>query len=213
MSESPPQTTLLLDRWHAGEREALDQLLEQHLPWIRQRVHARLGPMLRGRAETGDFVQESLLEFLRWGPRFRIANGASFRALLARICEHVLCDGAHWWTAQRRDIARERSADSVLSLDPPLATDPTPSELAEHRDQQAWVHLGLELLSPDQRRVVVLRHFEHLPFADVGAKLDLAEATARKRYERAMMVLTSIVTRLRRGEIEQLCEDTGGARP
>ena len=213
MSDSTPNTTLLLDRWHAGDRVALDRLLDEYLPWIRKRVHARLGPMLRGRAETGDFVQESLVEFLRWGPRFRIANGKAFRALLARISERVLCDGANWWTAQRRDISRERAFDSVLLLDPPRANDPTPSQQTMQRDQQAWVHLGLEMLSSDERRVIVLRHFEELPFAVVGEQLGTSEVTARKRYERAMITLTGAVTRLRRGEVEQLCGDEATDSP
>src|SRR5690606_38207743 len=88
--ERHAETTLLLDRWHAGDREALDRLVSTHLEWIRARLHERQGALLRERAETGDYVQQTLLEFLRYGPPFRLTDGDRFRGLLLTIAENVL---------------------------------------------------------------------------------------------------------------------------
>ena len=38
-------TTILLRRWHEGDRKALDELLEDHLEWITTHVRGRLGPV------------------------------------------------------------------------------------------------------------------------------------------------------------------------
>ena len=72
-------TGKLLERWHAGDGGALDELLVRDLPWIRRCVHRRLGQGLRQRAETEDFVQEAVLEVLRYGPRFVVGTRAGGR--------------------------------------------------------------------------------------------------------------------------------------
>src|SRR5262245_11241046 len=151
--ESP--TTVLLRRWHAGDEDAVRELLERHLPWIRAHVQRRLGPALRRAGETGDYVQEALLEFLRYGPRFVVSEDHRLRGLLARIVENVLRDEHDRYAARRRARARERPlpSDSVLDLD--AACDPVtrPSEVAERREWEAWVRLALELLDPEDREV------------------------------------------------------------
>ena len=52
MPSSDATVGTLLRRWHAGDRDALERLIADHLPWLRNYVHARLGPALRARGET-----------------------------------------------------------------------------------------------------------------------------------------------------------------
>ena len=66
-SDATTDTPDLLRRWHEGDEAALSRLLERELPWIRQLVHRRLGPLLRRSGETQDFVQEAMVEVLRYG--------------------------------------------------------------------------------------------------------------------------------------------------
>lgn len=112
-------TVDLLRRWHRGDRDALDTLLGRELPWIERRVRARLGARLRAKEETGDIVQETVLEFLEYGPPFLVAGRGQLRALLARIAENVLRARHDWFTAKRRALSRERPLPpgSVASLD------------------------------------------------------------------------------------------------
>jgi len=74
MAPETTETPDLLRRWHAGDEEALGRLLERELPWVRRLVHRRLGPLLRRSGETQDFVQEAMVEVLRYGPRFTASN-------------------------------------------------------------------------------------------------------------------------------------------
>ena len=62
MTTAERRTTVLLQRWHAGDRHALEALVETHMEWISLHVKRRLGPALRARAETGDYVQDAVLE-------------------------------------------------------------------------------------------------------------------------------------------------------
>ena len=158
---------------------------------------------MRKRAETDDFVQDAMVQFLRYGPRIQIADDGHFRALLVRIVEHALCDRHDWFAAQRRAVAQEHPlpSDTVLTLDPPHNSVKSPSAAAQHHEREAWIRLGMELLEPGDREVLVLRKWEDLSFAAIGEHLGISEDAARMRTNRAVSRLGEVVGTLRRGEL------------
>ncbi len=191
-------TLHLLRRWNAGEQSALSELLERHLDWITSFVHGRLGGMLRSRDETCDFVQTSMLDFLRYGPKVEISDESAFRGLLARIAENNIRDRNRHLGRAKRDAGRLRFAasDSVLDLD--ARRDVTrPSEHAERDENASLVRVALELLDPQDREVLQLRAFDDLSFAEVGKRMEIAENAARMRYSRALPRLAEKVKQLR----------------
>ena len=213
MADEGSRTLALLRRWHRGDREALNALLEDNLPFIRNYLRRRLGPALRRKGESMDFVQDAMVEFLRWGPRFELSGAAPFRALMVRIIENVLRDKHDWFTARRRDLARERPLPegSVLGLQPSLGSVTRPSEAAQRREEEGWIRLGLELLEPRDREVIHLRIFEQAPFKEIGAHFGLDAVAARARFLRALPRLARIVEDLRAGRLEEALG--GGEEP
>ncbi len=200
---SSQQTIELLRRVHGGEREALEELLERNLAWVHQHVRRRLGPRLRARAETVDFVQQSILDFLEYGPRFELSSESQLRALLARIVENNLRDQDRHLRRQRRDVDREvaRASDTILVLDPPAKAVDTPSRILDREERQAWIRLALEFLDPEDREVLVEHEWEGKTFAEIAKALDLTESAARMRYHRALPKLASKVGQLRKGDL------------
>lgn len=209
MGNHVPNTTELLRRWNRGDEAALQELIAHHLPWIRAHVSERLGDLLRAKEETGDIVQGALLEFLRYGPRFELANEAHLRALLARIAENVLRDRYDFHSRRRRQAARETPlpADGVLMLDPSARDATQPSEALERKQWQAWVRLALELLDPADREVIVLRQWDNLEFAEIAERLGLAVDTTRMRFHRALPKLADKIKQLQRGDLGALADD------
>ena len=92
--------------------------------------------------------------------------------------------------------------DSVLHLDAAGRTVTRPSQHAERAENEQWIRLALELLSPDDRRVIVLRQWEELSFGDIGVQLGIGESGARMRYFRALPKLASAVEELAGGSVE-----------
>ncbi|MFH0945256.1 MAG: RNA polymerase sigma factor [Planctomycetota bacterium] len=200
------ETSRLLRGWHNGDVESLNQLVRQHLPWLRQYVRTNLGPALRTKAESGDLVQEALLEFLQCSPPFHLESAAHLRALLARIVRNKLCDQHDWFTAHRRNAALERpiSSESVLELERGHPGQATPSGQAMKNEQEAWIRLALELMSPEDRDVIVLREFEELSFSEIAGRLSIGESAARKRYVRALPRLARLVEDLPQGNLAHI---------
>jgi RNA polymerase sigma-70 factor (ECF subfamily) len=200
MTEEPLETADLLQRWHGGDKHALEALLRRDLPWIEGFVRKRLGPLLRGKAETVDYVQDAVVEVLRYGPRFVCSDRERFRALLARIVENTLRDKHDWHRARRRAAEREAELprESALDLD---GSGDTPSRICAEREREQWIRLALELLDPDERQVILLREWEQLSFEQIGERLGCSEEAARKRFTRALPQLVERVRELQSGRI------------
>ena len=203
------QTSRFLKQWNAGDPKGLDAVIKCHLPWIHAQVRRRLGPMLRGKAETCDFVQDALVEFLRYGPRFTISDGALFRALLLKIMENTLRHKHKWFTARRRDIARENPlpSDTILYLDPPHGSVKTPSQSAVGREEEAWIRLGVELLDSEYREVLILRKWENLSFDEIGTRLGISANAAKMKHRRAVSRLAEYVWDLQCGNLNRVVEE------
>lgn len=204
------ETSICLQQWHSGDGEALNTLIERHLPWIRAQVRRRMTSLLQKKGETLDYVQDAMLQFLRFGPRFTIANENYFRALLLRIVENSLLNKYDWFTARRRDLARERPlpSDTVLSLDPPRETVKTPSKSAQRHEQEAWIRLGMELICPEYREVLVLREWDKLSFKEIGERLGITPNAARLKHYRAVRQLGKKIVALRDGELSRILEES-----
>jgi RNA polymerase sigma-70 factor (ECF subfamily) len=197
-------TIELLRRWHGGDRGALDALLQRDLPWLRERVRQRLGDLLREKGDPDDYVQEIVVEVLQYAPRFLLEDRRQFRALLARIVENTLRDRDEWFRRKRRDLHKERPipTDTVLWLDRPRDSVTRPSQHAIQDEQRAYTRLAMELLDGDDRKVLLLREWDGLSFAEIGAQLGTSENAARMRFQRAMQRLAREVERLVQGRVE-----------
>lgn len=209
MEDDPVETKALLLRWFNGDREALNTLVERDLPWIRNRVRKRLGSFLRRKGETDDFVQEAMIDVLRYGPRFVVSDMGQFRALVARIVENVLRDQRDYFEAEKRKAGRERClpADSVINLDARHRIIERPSQVAHRRERQELVRVALELLDEEDRDIIRLRQFGGKSFAEVSEVLGVSEDAARMRFNRALPRLAVRVKELRRGGLDTLLED------
>ncbi len=209
MSAPKTLTQELLERIHAGQEDAVHSLVAREFTWVQARVRKRLGARLRRKAETDDFVQEAMLHALRYGPKIVVSDRGQLRALLSRIVENVLRDQSDHFRAQRRALDRERALrnDSILHLDAPVEQVGRPSQVAMANERQAWVQLGLELLDPEDREVILLRDYDDLGFDEVGEKLGVKGDAARMRYNRALPKLAKKVESLRGGKLAGELED------
>lgn len=198
------ETTQLLMRWQAGDEAALGNLLEMHLPFVRQRVRERLGPRLRAKVTSDDVVQDAVVEFLRYGPRYVIESERQLHALLARIVATTVGDHGNWFLAVRRRM----SAETPLASSHDLVGDEREDPAAHaHRSEMAdRLRLAIELLGERDRRLIVWRSWEKRPFAVIGSDLGLSEEAARTAWRRAVDKLRQTMARLRRGELDALLE-------
>jgi RNA polymerase sigma-70 factor (ECF subfamily) len=170
-----------LGRARQGDAEALGRLLESYRPYLRLLVQGACGGRLRARLDDSDLVQSALLEASRDIARFRGTTPAELTAWLRQIAlrtvshalrEHLGTDG--------RDAGRERPLGEAI--DPA----PTPAEEATRADLAARLAAALARLPADMQAVLLGRHQEGLPYAELAGRLGRSEGAVRVLYTRAL---------------------------
>ena len=163
----------LILEFQRGSREAFVELFERY----REMIYAFFRRRLTDSARSEDLAQETFVAVLdgvrRYEPR------APFRSYLYGIAFNLLA-------AERRKQGREHpSADEAQEL---TATDATGDP-----DACLWVRGALAKLDADAREVLLLREYEQLSYAEIGALLRVPVNTVRSRLFRARMALKDLL--------------------
>ena len=203
VDQPPDRTQELLALWHQGDEAALAELVRTHIDWLKQLVDRRLGAFLRQRGDASDYMQDAIVDFLRYGPRFQVRDADHFRGLLARIVENTLRDRNDWFRAKRRRLGTNQGlpTESVLALDPNLQRSTTPSRDASRLEMREWVRLALELLDAEERRIILAREYEDRSFVQIGEELGMTANAVRMRWVRAVARLAEVMQDLKAGRL------------
>jgi RNA polymerase sigma-70 factor (ECF subfamily) len=81
-------------------------------------------------------------------------------------------------------------------IDDRSATEPGPDTLVQNREIADEVRGALLKLAPRYREVVVLRHYEHLKFYEIGDVLGIPEGTVKSRMSEALNQLNRLLKHL-----------------
>lgn len=189
------ETAVLLRQAREGVPDALDAVFRRCAARLLSFIRLRLGPSLRGRLESADILQATLLKSFERFRQFERSDSPSLMAWLARIADNEIRDQADRQGRQCRDLRVEASLDEGDGAGGALAA-PIRSALSQViLDERArQIEQAIEALADDHRHVILLRDFEELPFREIGARLGRTEDAARMLYARAMAALTMRVT-------------------
>jgi RNA polymerase sigma-70 factor (ECF subfamily) len=180
-------STDLLQRAREGSAEALNLLYERSAARLLGYIRVRLGRELRARVESRDILQATLLKSVKQLEAFRGQDPRAFQAWLARIAEHEIRDRADHQRRLRRDAAREVPLDDEAPV-PAITRSALSRILLDERAHR--LEDALDTLTPEHRQVVLMRKFEEVSFAEIGARLGRSEDAARMLFARAMTALT-----------------------
>ncbi len=174
-AEADAEDAARIARVARGDLEAFQELFRRYYP----RVYGFLRRRLRDPALVEDAVVEVFYELWRSAGRFRGESRAST----------FLCGIAHFkaMSAVRAQGRSKRSAVIPMEMDQ-LSQFADPDDLAariEGRADIRRVREALEALSESQRQVVELAFIEGLPYAEIAARLGVAEGTIKTRVARA----------------------------
>lgn len=188
----------LLSRCRAGEPGAREQLFGRYQAYLHLLARAQVGRQLRGKCDSSDVVQMTLLEAHRDLAGFQGHSENELMAWLRRILAHNLYNEARRFAAQQRDAAREVSIDqmhagvehSSVALARGLAADtPTPSQDATRREDAVRLADALARLPEDYQTVLLLRVFEELPAEEVAERMGRTAGAVRMLQMRALVAL------------------------
>jgi RNA polymerase sigma-70 factor (ECF subfamily) len=191
----------LVRRAGQGDLAARQQLLLQHQQRLRQMIAVRMGRRLAARIDPSDVIQETLAEAVQQLSDYLRNPPLPFYPWLRQLASKRLAD------LYRRHIqARKRSVcyedhgapplpdESALDLAGRLvARGNSPSARLRREELRSLVQTALAQLPEADREVLVLRHLEQLPTADIAAILGVTEGTVYTRHLRALERLRRVL--------------------
>lgn len=186
----------LIREVRAGRTEAFEYFVRQYQRKI-TRIAYRL---LRDAGEADCAAQESFLRTYQNLNDFR--EGSTFETWLTRICINWCKDRLK----RRRIVVYLHQAPVEVDESGPreltsLAAhpDPTPERRMLSREIRERLHKALDSLSPRQRSVFVLKHFEELSIPEIASLTGLDTGTVKSHLFRAARKIRERLKELRDG--------------
>lgn len=190
-------TGRLLEQAAAGDGSAVGELMSRHRAALREFVEFHLFPAVRGRIDSSDVVQEAQADMVRRLDDFLARRPMPFHLWARKTTYERLLDlHRRHLHRNRRSVHREQplpDRSSLLLAQPLLARGPSPSQEAEAREFAERMSRALATLPETDREILLLRHADGLPFAEMEPLLGINPAAARKRFGRALIRLQKIL--------------------
>jgi RNA polymerase sigma-70 factor, ECF subfamily len=188
-------TDQLLELAIVGDRNALGVLLEQHRDRLLRLIALRLDRRLQGRLDPADVLQEAAIEATARVGELRENPSVPFFVWLRFLVLQKLCEmhRRHLGT-KLRDASREISlydgpatqVTSAVLAAQLLGKLTSPSEAAMRAELKYRLEQVLNAMSPLDREIVCLRHFEQLSNGEAALVLGINESAASGRHLRAL---------------------------
>jgi RNA polymerase sigma-70 factor (ECF subfamily) len=204
VAPTEPDTDLLLDRVRHGDAGARRRLLDRHRQRLRRAVARRLDRRLAARVDPSDVVQEALAEADRRLDDYARQRPLPFYPWLRQLADERLAVlYRRHVKAQRRSVEREQqlaaplSHESIAALAERLVDRGSrPGGRLVREELRRQVLDALDRLSETDRTVLVLRHLEQRPTAEVAERLGISEGAVRVRMVRALARLRELLADL-----------------
>jgi RNA polymerase sigma-70 factor (ECF subfamily) len=180
----------LLNRARGGDAEAREALCALYLPRLHRWAKGRMPPAARGPLDTGDIVQEVLMQVIAKLDVFEPQELWSFQAYLRRTLQHRLCDVA-------RRAKRVPAAGSLDTSSP--SADVSPFEAAVKAEDRERYQAALKRLRRDDQRAVIARCEWDMSYQEVAELLGKSTPNAaRVAIHRALLRLAKDMAHARR---------------
>jgi RNA polymerase sigma-70 factor, ECF subfamily len=179
-----------------GCPEALGQLLDGCRRYLLLSASRTLESSLRPKDGASDLVQQTFVIAQRAFQSFRGTTLGELLGWLNRILEHRLANQIrHYKQTSKRAVRREIPLDMGDGGDQFGIVDqrPAPPDNVVSADEQRRVRLAIEQLPDDYKRVLLLRTWQRLPFAEIGEQMQRSTGAAEKLWLRAVERLQSVL--------------------
>jgi RNA polymerase sigma-70 factor, ECF subfamily len=180
-TEPAVDETRLIEQIRQGDTELFEYFVRQYQKKI-TRIAFRF---LRDAGEADCAAQESFLRAYQNLDSFR--EGSTFETWLTRICINWCKDRLkrrrlvfYFHQAPKREAEDEEPLEEISP-----APDPSPERRATGREIRERLRAAIDALSPRQRSVFVMKHFEEMSIPEIAEVTGLDTGTIKSHLFRA----------------------------
>jgi RNA polymerase sigma-70 factor (ECF subfamily) len=193
-----PEQLIQLAR--TGDGCALGQLLELYRNYLTLLARLQISRRLQSKVDAPDLVQETFLKAHRHFGQFRGSTEAELAGWLRQILVLNIANLVRrYYRTQGRDVRleceladelEESSQAQDLGL---VAKQSSPSQRAARREEAVLLADALAKLPADYGELIVLRHLQGLPFAEVARRMGRSVDSVEKLWIRALARLRQLL--------------------
>jgi RNA polymerase sigma-70 factor (ECF subfamily) len=172
-----------------GDRDAFSEIVEDN----KKKIFYLAFDLTGSQQDAEDLSQDVFLKAFRSMHTFK--GDASLSTWLYRITLNAYLD-----RKRKKSYDAEKDyhpLDEQLSAEPAFHANPDPENpetYAESKQIQTHIEEALEHLTPRERSVFVMRHYEGMAGKEVGQLLNISEGTVKSLLSRAMKKLQNVLS-------------------
>ena len=181
-------------RLESAQQELVAEF-SKHRETLWRVIYGRLDHRLCGRIDPDDVLQEAYVDAFNRLPQF-IEQRESWSLLVwVRVILKQTLINVHrrHFSAKKRDASKEVGAQNGDGADVqrPMAEKcvgrmSTPSQVAIRKESVAELETALDQMKPNDRQILIMRHFDELSNKESASRLGITEKAASIRYIRAI---------------------------
>lgn len=186
-----------VDAAAAGDRGAVENLIEHYRDDLQAFVRVRAGRMVTVRESSEDIVQSVCREVIQHADRFQHPSERAFKRWLFTTALRKLQNRREYWMAEKRAVDREVDLGSTWGTRSDAAflaacrSFSSPSGHAMLREELQRVEDALALLKEDEREVIALAHVLGLSRSEIAKEMGRSEGAVRVLLHRALARLSA----------------------
>ncbi len=179
---------ILVAQFKVGDQNAFSKIMKKY----NVRIFSYVRYKVKNYEDAKDITQDIFVKVFKalpnWEPK------ATFQTWLYTIARNRCID--HFRARSRRTTY---SLDDDEQIDIPVATGirSNPEKIAREGEIGMYIRNALSQLSPKQRDVFTLYHYEGLQIKDIAEVLGISEGTVKVHHHRAMKKLKEILEPVR----------------
>jgi RNA polymerase sigma-70 factor (ECF subfamily) len=171
-----------------GDTEAFRMLFEQN----RQRIFSLAYQYTKNAEDAEDILQETFIKTYNFLDKYQKEKDSGFSSWIYRIGINCSIDYLRRKKKTKHDFSDWDTVEKTYSDD----NHSNPEHSARLEELSEKISVLVEMLSPRQRMVFILKHYQQLSIKEIAELLDCSEGSVKKQLFRAISAIKNPLKKL-----------------
>ncbi len=150
----------------------------------RKRIFALAYQYTKNKEDAEDILQETFIKTYTYLDRYKVANNSSFSSWIYRIGINCSIDYLRRKKNKKEDFSDWDKWEKTVP-----SSNPDPEHATGIEQLRKMISHIVEELSPRQRMVFILKHYQQFSIKEIAEYLDCSEGSVKKQLFRAVSAI------------------------